>query len=316
MGFIRIPGIDISDADAAVAEVAATKTFYSIAQPKKTGTMLTVSLDPTSSAYPQGYHAGNPGGLVAVDPDLNSFNILDGIEIFGVHGTAGYFNPYYAENLKATKALALKVAADKSIAKNAALTRALKYTLIDDPTDFIMLLTPTLAGPKSLTMLAAADKSISKNAAIQRESGLQTLVDGYDYEHPLSTIVDETAAAQSGTPDDMDLAYAAVNDASYFCGVYKSNRVWLNISTAGIGNWSLTLEYWNGANWVAVVGEIDHTSQFMTGGLHFIQHTPQVDWATSTINSITGYWLRYRVTAFVNVTTPPKGAQSWVETLL
>ena len=47
----------------------------------------TVSLDPASNAYPEGYHLGDSGGLSAVDTDLVASKIKDGVAIFGVLGT-------------------------------------------------------------------------------------------------------------------------------------------------------------------------------------------------------------------------------------
>ncbi len=86
-GFSPPVGIDISDADAVEADVREPKTFYSIAPPKKTGTMPTVTLDPDLNDYPEDYHAGNPGGLSAVDVDLIADNIKQGVTIFGVAGS-------------------------------------------------------------------------------------------------------------------------------------------------------------------------------------------------------------------------------------
>lgn len=79
-------GIDVSDADALVGDVKDPKTFYSVAPPKKTGTMPTVALAPGSSAYPEGYHAGDGGGLPAIDVDLVTGNIKYGKTIFNVAG--------------------------------------------------------------------------------------------------------------------------------------------------------------------------------------------------------------------------------------
>lgn len=80
-------GVNVADADAAVGDVKSPSTFYSVAAPKKTGTMPTVALDPANSNYPAGYHAGNAGGLEAVDPDLAVGNIKSGVTIFGKVGT-------------------------------------------------------------------------------------------------------------------------------------------------------------------------------------------------------------------------------------
>jgi hypothetical protein len=46
-----------------------------------------VTLVDSSSAYPRGYHIGNAGGLVAVEPDLIASNIKYGVRVFGILGT-------------------------------------------------------------------------------------------------------------------------------------------------------------------------------------------------------------------------------------
>jgi hypothetical protein len=78
-------GVDISGANATVGNVLAPRTFFSIAPPKKTGTMNTVGLDPALNAYPAGYHAG-AASLTAVDTDLIPAAIIYGVQIFGVTG--------------------------------------------------------------------------------------------------------------------------------------------------------------------------------------------------------------------------------------
>ncbi len=73
--------------DAVVTDVKAGKFFYKDdATDKLEGTLVTVALDPASGAYPAGYHAGNVGGLVAVEAQLVTGNIKAGINIFGVDG--------------------------------------------------------------------------------------------------------------------------------------------------------------------------------------------------------------------------------------
>lgn len=79
-------GTDISDADAVVGEVKDGKFFYSVEEPIKEGTMPTVAVAPGSSAYPAGYHAGDGGGLPAIDADLVTGNIKATITIFNILG--------------------------------------------------------------------------------------------------------------------------------------------------------------------------------------------------------------------------------------
>lgn len=81
-------GVHIGDSNAAVGEVLSPKTFYATAPPKKTGTMPTVAITNANDNYPAGYHAGDAGGLDAIDLDLASANIKSGVTIFGKAGAA------------------------------------------------------------------------------------------------------------------------------------------------------------------------------------------------------------------------------------
>jgi len=82
-----VEGTDISDADAVVGGVKQGQTFYSVAEPRKTGTMPTVAIVAANDNYPAGYHAGNVGGLDAIDVHLAEGNIKLGVNIFGKVGT-------------------------------------------------------------------------------------------------------------------------------------------------------------------------------------------------------------------------------------
>jgi len=78
--------LDLSPADAAVGEVMDGKFFFAVEEPIKEGTMPTVAIAPGSSAYPTGYHVGDGGGLPAIDADLVTANIKNGITIFNILG--------------------------------------------------------------------------------------------------------------------------------------------------------------------------------------------------------------------------------------
>jgi len=82
-----VEGTDISDANAAVGDVKTGQTFYSVAEPRKTGNMPTVAIVAANDNYPAGYHVGNVGGLEAIDADLAVENIKNGVTIFGKEGT-------------------------------------------------------------------------------------------------------------------------------------------------------------------------------------------------------------------------------------
>jgi hypothetical protein len=85
----KLMGKDIiSEGTAAVGDVKDPETFYAGSTALKTGTMPTVAVAPASSAYPAGYHAGDVGGLPAIDADLATANIKSGATIFNVAGAA------------------------------------------------------------------------------------------------------------------------------------------------------------------------------------------------------------------------------------
>lgn len=104
IGFTPAPGVDVSDADAAVGEVKSPKTFYSVAAPRKTGTMPTKAIVAANDLYEEGYHAGNPGGLDAIDTDLAPANIKSGVTIFG---KVGSYAPTLIDDTSGTEASAL-----------------------------------------------------------------------------------------------------------------------------------------------------------------------------------------------------------------
>ena len=126
---------------------------------------------------------------------------------------------------------------------------------------------------------------------------------------------DETDEANDTSANDMVLlpATPAVNDAYYFGSGLTFNILTVNIGTAGAGTWTITWEYWNGSAWAACVDISDGTTGFTAAaGNHNVTHTPQSNWAKTTINTVEAYWARARVSAYTSITTQPKGTQSWV----
>jgi hypothetical protein len=158
------------------------------------------------------------------------------------------------------------------------------------------------------------DYTRNKVSALGKEGGVQLLVTGAVAEVG-GVQTDETAAARNDTGNDLTLMRSSpvVGDAYYICGARPYNRVWLNIGQAGVGNWANTEEYWNGAAWVNLAGASDLTSQFMADGMHRTTFTLPGEWAVCTVLGITGYWMRYRLSSLINLTTQPKGTQAWYE---
>uniref|UniRef100_A0A7C4RAW7 Uncharacterized protein n=1 Tax=candidate division CPR3 bacterium TaxID=2268181 RepID=A0A7C4RAW7_UNCC3 len=126
---------------------------------------------------------------------------------------------------------------------------------------------------------------------------------------------DETTAANNSTANDMTLMRASpqVDDAYYFGGKYPFYKLRLNVGTAGSGAWTITWEYYNGSTWAAIPDIYDPTNGFKNGtGNKDIVFSPPNNWSTTTISSISAYWIRARISSFISLTTQPRGTQSWV----
>jgi hypothetical protein len=111
---------------------------------------------------------------------------------------------------------------------------------------------------------------------------------------------DKTAAATNDT--DADVAFPAaeaLNDAYYIGDAAPFNslvvdRMGCTIGVAGV----LALEYWNGTAWVAPLKRLDLTTNFTTtlADRQVIQWRAPTNWATTTVNSVSAYWIRLRIT--------------------
>jgi len=126
---------------------------------------------------------------------------------------------------------------------------------------------------------------------------------------------DETDEANDATANDMVLlpAVPVVNDAYYFGGEEVFDTLRVNIGTQGVGTWTITWEYWNGSGWASLSGVTDGTSGFTAAaGVRDVNFTRPSNWALSTIESISAYWIRARISAYTSITTQPKGTQAWV----
>jgi len=276
-----------------------------------------VTLNPNLNVYPDGSHPG-AASLTAVDADLINVNIIAGKTIFGV---AGVMVPKVEVSFPAVIALVdteAIVPVDQSYNKNAPITSEHKQAYDDAPADYIKRLTPTVALSKT-HVIVPVNQSYNKNAPVGSEGGVwvtpavggAVLDDG-------GVQTDYTTEINNATANDVPLLPVAplvVNDAFYFGLGQLWDQLWLNIGTAGVGNYALAHEYWNGA-WVALAGVIDKTSEFTIAGTNNIKWTRPGDWALTTILGMNLYWIRARVTEVVTYTTQPLGTQGWCEVLV
>ncbi len=112
----------------------------------------------------------------------------------------------------------------------------------------------------------------------------------------------------AGAGSNVFPATVAVGDIAYF-GAYRPlttdptfNALYFNVTTTNKTS-VFVYEYWNGSAWVAIPQVVDGTQQLHRSGLLAFQ--PPSNWAATAVNSITAYYIRFRVTAIGAITATP-----------
>lgn len=128
----------------------------------------------------------------------------------------------------------------------------------------------------------------------------------------------ETTEAHDITENDMTLlpASPAVNDAYYFGHTTNPfGKIHLLIGQKGAGTWEVKWEYWNGSTWV----DLSEKHDLSDGTEGFkpkeddewssVSWKRPTNWATVSVNGITAYWVRCRVSAFTSASAQPLGTR-------
>jgi len=129
---------------------------------------------------------------------------------------------------------------------------------------------------------------------------LAVITNCYFYNSTTTLFTDYTTQAQSATADDVPLS-GSVGDIYYFktSNVNTNYQTALNFTiTSQANNYVYAYEYWNGSTWIALVSNVslfDTTNNFQqTGVVYFGAYA---NWASTTINSSTGFFVRIRITS-------------------
>ena len=120
------------------------------------------------------------------------------------------------------------------------------------------------------------------------------------------TFVDETSDYNDATDANLNPfpAGPAVGDAFYIgraSGTFAQVTLDNANGTAGTdgGALAITWEYWDGTSWTSLAGVTDGTSNFTAAVAdgQAVTWTEPTDWARTTVNGTTGYYVRGRVSA-------------------
>jgi hypothetical protein len=170
----------------------------------------------------------------------------------------------------------------------------------------------TNQGPSADGVLIGALTPIAPTKAIlaaHAAAGLCITDDGGLY-------VNETTPFGEATADDVEVlpATPANDDACYFGhATEKFTAVEINMTTQGVGDWTITYEYWKGTDWAALPDVSDDTAGFTAAsGWHTISFTAPEDWETCLVDNVLAYWVRGVVSGYTSVTTPPQAGQGYV----
>ena len=184
---------------------------------------------------------------------------------------------------------------------------------------------PKIAPAFTIAMHTPGDMAIDGDSAASNGGGLVGDVAMSDpgnayaqvYDHGTTTYAQlSSASSLTGWTNDWQIAADAaseeIDDAAYFgASVPFAEIAFPSYNTAGIYSGdTFTWEYYNGASWAALTVAQDNSdataadgkrSFSQAGALHFI---PPSDWATTTINGQSAYWIGARVTAAAVTSTP------------
>ena len=234
------------------------------------------------------------------------------------HPPGGELKRYFPVTIESSHSEG-KPTVDQSISRTIAPATAIAKAYDDQPAQNIRRLDAAITQTRT-HVVVPVDQSTTKTISAAREGGFWvTPAVGGAVLDDAGVQTDYTTEINNDTANDVKLlpdAPLEVNDAFYFGLARTWDQLWLNIGTAGAGNWALIEEYWNGTTWAALTMKKDDTNQFMAAGKNIVSWTKPGDWALTTIQGMNLYWMRFRVTSVSLYTTQPLGTQGWCEVLV
>lgn len=118
-------------------------------------------------------------------------------------------------------------------------------------------------------------------------------------------ITSNTNGGAGRTNPSLMPATEALNDATYYGHDERFYELNLNLAVAKGGTWTGTWEYYNGSTWASLTDVTDGTSNYATTGAQTVSYSIPDDWAKTTIDSDSRYWIRFRISSFTSSGTTP-----------
>jgi len=134
-----------------------------------------------------------------------------------------------------------------------------------------------------------------------------------------TSLVDESnniKSTDTGLLNFLD-ATPEIGDAYYFGATDYFHRLNLNITTAGVGTWTVVWEYWSGDSWQALADVTDGSNKFTIAGSVAVTWTnPTLEWRPILKDGSQLYYVRARISAFTSLTTLPVANYAWINDMV
>jgi hypothetical protein len=120
------------------------------------------------------------------------------------------------------------------------------------------------------------------------------------------SFIDDTVDFNQATGTVSPFPTPGLNDAWYVGHDEIFYEINLNVTTANTsGTYTTVFEYWDGSAWSALTDVTDGTNSLRTTGTNAITYSKPDDWAKTTVNSDSRYWVRSRISVVGTAGTDP-----------
>jgi hypothetical protein len=166
--------------------------------------------------------------------------------------------------------------------------------------EVVEIINEQLAGASAIVSSNDSRVTLISNIKRSQDSKIR-IVDNFDHVFLQSGLVYTNITTASRTNATNVALFAANNDRVYFGhNTVQFGSIWVKLNTPANTPMSFSFEYWNGSIWKQI-GVSDGTNGFTQDG--FILFRIPRNWAETSVNSQTAYWVRIERTGLI--TTAP-----------